>query len=68
MNDRENIACQYVLESMDIFKDTSLHIQNFLTFEIFPITLDDYRILCSRLVPKHFGGLAMMFVHLMGRN
>jgi hypothetical protein len=46
MNDRENNACQYVLESIDIFKDTSLlrDIQNFLIVEIFPITLDDYRI------------------------
>jgi hypothetical protein len=70
MNDRENIACQYVLESIDIFKDTSLFqdIQNFLIVEIFPITLDDHRILCSRLVAKYFGPLAMMVIHLMGRN
>jgi hypothetical protein len=55
---------------MDIFKDTSLlrDIQNFLTMEIFPITLDDNRTLSSRLVPKHFGPLAMMFIHLMGEE
>jgi hypothetical protein len=70
MNDREKIACQYVLESIDIFKDTSLlrDIQNSLIVEIFPITLDDYRILCSRLVAKYFGPLATMFIQLDGEE
>jgi hypothetical protein len=68
MNDRENIACQYVLESIDIFKDTSLirDFQNILIVEIFPITLDDYLILCSRLVAKYGGPFDMMATHLKG--
>ena len=68
MIDQENIACQYVLDCIDIFKDTSLvrDIQNFLTLEIFPITLDDYRKLCSRLVSHHLMMFPMMFIHLMG--
>jgi hypothetical protein len=68
MNDLENIACQYVLDSMDIFKEQSLHIQNFLIVEIFPITLDEYPILCSRLVAKYYKPLAMIFIHLMGEE
>jgi hypothetical protein len=68
MNDRENIACQYVLESIDILKDTSQHVQNLLIVEIFPITLNDYRILCSRLVAKYYGPLAMIFIHMMGEE
>jgi hypothetical protein len=70
MNDRENNACQNVLETMDIFKDTSLirDFQNFLIAEIFPITLDDYRILCSRLIAKYGGPFGMMAIHLMGGN
>jgi hypothetical protein len=47
MNYLENISGQYVLKSMDILKVQSLHIQNFVTREIFPITLDEYPILCS---------------------
>jgi hypothetical protein len=68
MNDRENIACQYVLETIDMLKDTSQHMQNCLIVEIFPITLDDYRILCSRLVAKHGGPSAMISIHLMGEE
>ena len=70
MIDQENIACQYVLDCIDIFKDTSLvrDIQNFLTLEIFPITLDDYRKLCSRLVSHHLMMFPMMFIHLMGEE
>jgi hypothetical protein len=55
---------------MDIFKDTSLNrdFQNFLIAEIFPITLDDYRILCSRLIAKYGGPFGMMAIHLMGEE
>jgi hypothetical protein len=68
MNDRENIACQYVLHLIDTFKDTSLHIQNFLTLEIFPITLDDYPILCRLLVPRLTKFLSVMAIHMAGEE
>jgi hypothetical protein len=70
MNDRENIACQYVLERMDIFKDTFLiqDFQNFLIVEIFPVTLDEYPLLCSHLIAKYGGPFGMMFIHLMGEE
>ena len=68
MNDRENIACQYVLDCIDTYKGTSLEIQNFLTLEIFPITLEEYSILCSCLVTHPLMMLPMMFIHLMGEE
>ena len=70
MIERTTLAVLYVLETMDIFKDTSLirDFQNFLIVEIFPITLDDYPILCSRLVAKYYKPLAMIFIHLMGEE
>ena len=70
MNDRENNACQYVLKSIDNFKYTSLvrDFQNFLMVEIFPVTLDEYPLQCSRLIAKHGGPFGMMAIHLMGEE
>jgi hypothetical protein len=45
-NNSGNITCQYVLHCIKIFKYTPVvgMIQNYLTFELFPITLEGYSI------------------------
>jgi hypothetical protein len=84
MNDLENKACQYLLECMEIFKCTSLirEIQDLLIVEIFPITLeqypilckllvprlDEYPILCRLLVPRRIRSLSMMVIHMAGEE
>jgi hypothetical protein len=65
----ENNACHYVLECMDTFKDhLSLQIQDFLTREIFPITLEQYSVLCRLLVCKPFLTISMMVIHMAGEE
>jgi hypothetical protein len=70
MNDRENIACQRVLHLLDTFKDTPIirKIQDLLIVEIFPITLDEYPILCRLLVPRRIKSLSMMVIHMAGEE
>jgi hypothetical protein len=69
MNDPENKACQHVLECMDTFKDyLSPQIQDFLTREIFPITLEQYPVLCRLLVFKPFVTISMMVIHMAGEE
>jgi hypothetical protein len=80
----ENNACQHVLECMDIFKGTLLirKIQELLIVEIFPITLEQYPILCRLLVPRldkyptlcrllvprRIRSLSMMVIHMAGEE
>jgi hypothetical protein len=70
MNDRENIACQHVLHLIDTFKDTPIirKIQDLLIVEIFPITLDEYPILCRLLMPRLTKSLSMMVIHMAGEE
>jgi hypothetical protein len=69
MNDRENKACQYILECIELFKDGLVpRLQNYMTAEIFPITLDEYPILCSRVIPRHQPLMGMLTVHFMGEE
>ena len=70
MNDRENNACQYVLHLINTFKDTTIirKIQDLLIVEIFPITLDEYPILCRHLVPRPSKSLSMMVIHMAGEE
>ena len=83
MNDPENKACQHVLECMEIFEDClTPQIQDLLFEEIFPITLEQYSILCKLLVPKLeeypilcklllpslMKSLPMMVIHMAGEE
>jgi hypothetical protein len=83
MNDPENKACQHVLECMEIFEDyLTPQIQDLLIEEIFPITLEQYPILCKLLVPRLeeypilcrlllpslMKSLPMMVIHMAGEE
>jgi hypothetical protein len=66
----KNNGCQHVLHLIDNFKDTPIirKIQDLLIVEIFPITLDEYPILCRILVPRRIKSLSMMIVHMAGEE
>ena len=66
----ENDGCWHVLHLIDTFKDTPIiqEIHDFLTVEIFPITLEEYSLLCHLQMPKRIKSLSMMVVHLMGEE
>ena len=70
MNDRENIACQYVLNWTNTYKGTSLleDIENFINLEIFPITLEEYSILCHSLLSNPYLMIPMMIIHMVGEK
>ena len=66
----ENDGCRHVLHLIDTFKDTPIiqEIHDFLTVEIFPITLGEYSLLCNLQMSKRIKSLSMMVVHLMGEE
>jgi hypothetical protein len=68
MNDRENIACQHVLNCIEILKYTPVVPMIQAWVRLFPIDLETYSLACSLLVPNPCRSVAMMWVHLMGEE
>jgi hypothetical protein len=68
MNDRENIACQHVLNCIETLKYTPVVHMIQAWIRLFPIDLETYSLACSLLVPNPCTSLAMMWVHLMGEE
>ena len=68
MNDRENIACQHVLNCIEALKYTPfVHMIQFW-IRLFPMNLETYSQACSLLVANPCTSLAMMWAHLMGEE
>jgi hypothetical protein len=68
MNDRENIACQYVLNCIEILKYTPVVPMIQAWIKLFSFDLETYSRACSLLVPNPCTSPAMMWVHLMGEE
>ena len=68
MTDRENIACQHVLNCIELLKYTPVVPMIEAWIRLFPISLETYSAACSLLVPNPCRNLAMLWVHLMGEE
>ena len=68
MTDRENTACQHVLNCIELLKYTPVVPMIEAWIRLFPISLETYSAACSLLVPNPCRNLAMLWVHLMGEE
>jgi hypothetical protein len=64
----ENNTCQHVLHLIDTFKDTPLVQMIQIFISSFPITLDEYPILCTDLVSYPIRFMAILWIHMAGEE
>jgi hypothetical protein len=68
MNDRENNACQHVLNCIETLKYTPVVQMIQAWVRLFPMNLETYSLAYSFLVSNPCTSIAMMWVHLMGEE